>query len=111
MWEIVKVDDTPVGIEAGRNAGCWTIGVTRTGNCVGMTEQELSRLAEDEVQRLCEVAADKLVQAGAHYVVESIAEVPALLNEIDRVPQRGLFQSFHGTLFRPGELRDGSLRT
>jgi phosphonoacetaldehyde hydrolase len=84
MWSIVKVDDTPVGIEAGRNAGCWTIGVTRTGNCVGKTEEELAQLSEEQVESLCRSAADKLLSAGAHYLVESVIEVPELLRKIDQ---------------------------
>lgn len=35
MWSIVNVDNTAVGIESGRHAGCWRIGVTRSGNGVG----------------------------------------------------------------------------
>ena len=89
MWTMVVVDDTPVGIESGRQAGCWTIGVTRTGNCVGRTEEELNRLSSTEIKQLCESAERKLRGAGAHYVVESIAEIPALLLEIDRLGAAG----------------------
>lgn len=89
MWAIVKVDDTPVGIEAGRNAGCWTIGVTRTGNCVGKTQEELAQLTATQVESLCRSAADKLLNAGAHYIVESVAEVPELLSKIDQQAANG----------------------
>lgn len=89
MWSFVKVDDTPVGIEAGRNAGCWTIGVTRTGNCVGCTEQELAVLSNAEVARLCDVAAMKLKDAGAHFIVESVIEIPRLLVKIDQIALEG----------------------
>jgi phosphonoacetaldehyde hydrolase len=88
-WAIVKVDDTPVGIEAGRNAGCWTIGVTRSGNCVGKTEQELAQLSAAEIQSLCDVAASKLRTAGAHYLVETVAEVPQVLREIEQAAISG----------------------
>jgi phosphonoacetaldehyde hydrolase len=84
MWSIVKVDDTPVGIEAGRNAGCWTIGITRTGNCVGKSLEELAKLDDAQVKALCRSAADKLTKAGSHYIVESVVEVPKVLREIDR---------------------------
>ena len=50
MWNVVNVDDTPVGIASGRNAGCWTIGITRTGNCVGKTEAELAQLPDTDVE-------------------------------------------------------------
>jgi phosphonoacetaldehyde hydrolase len=83
MWRFIKVDDTQVGIEAGRNAGCWTVGVTRTGNCVGLSEEELSAMSDQEVQRLCKSAAERLTAAGAHYLVESVAEIPAIVTEIE----------------------------
>jgi phosphonoacetaldehyde hydrolase len=89
MWSFVKVDDTPVGIEAGRNAGCWTIGVTRTGNCVGRTEQELAALSTAEVTALCDTAAKRLRTAGAHYIVDSVIEIPALLMGIDQLASQG----------------------
>ncbi len=82
LWSIVKVDDTPVGIQAGRNAGCWTVGVTRTGNGVGLSAEEVGRLPRAEVQRLCDQAADRLLRAGAHYVLESVADLPDTIAEI-----------------------------
>lgn len=81
---IVKVDDTPVGIEAGRNAGCWTIGVTRTGNCVGLSVDELDSLPESEVRNLCDAAATRLSTAGAHFVVEAVSDLPDVIIEIER---------------------------
>ena len=42
--DLVVVDDTVTGIEAGLNAGAWTVAVTRTGNSLGLSVQELARL-------------------------------------------------------------------
>lgn len=89
MWSIVKVDDTTAGIEAGRNAGCWTIGVTRTGNLVGLSEQEVAELPEAELQQRCDAAESQLRRAGAHYVVGSVAEVPAILKDIRHRAEAG----------------------
>lgn len=83
MWSIVKVDDTPVGIEAGRNAGCWTVGITRTGNCVGLTLEETENTPADELKQLCDSAAEKLTTAGAHFILESVADLPPLIQEIE----------------------------
>jgi phosphonoacetaldehyde hydrolase len=79
MWSVVKVDDTAVGIEAGRNAGCWTVGITRTGNCVGLSEQEVAALPADELRQRCRDAERQLIAAGAHYTIDSVAEIPSLL--------------------------------
>ena len=60
---VVKVDDTTGGIKAGRSdgrhlgkfwreiqilinvryAGCWTVGIAKTGNYVGMSEADLAK--------------------------------------------------------------------
>ena len=84
MSSIIKVDDTPVGIEAGRNAGCWTVGITRTGNCVGLSLKETERCSTEELQHLCDAAGEKLRDAGAHFVLESVADLPELILDIDR---------------------------
>lgn len=89
MWHIVKVDDTPVGIEAGRNAGCWTVGITRTGNGVGLSVEELAALTTAEVQDRCAAAATKLTAAGAHFIAETVADLRPILDEIDSRLSRG----------------------
>ena len=89
MWRVVKVDDTPVGIEAGRNAGCWTVGVTRTGNCVGLSESELAALPDDERQQRYESAGATLTNAGAHHLIESVADIVPLLESIDAAIEAG----------------------
>lgn len=79
---IVAVDDTPVGVEAGRNAGVWTVGVSRTGNGLGLSLEEVERLdRRDRDERVAKVA-DDLKRAGAHYVVESVAELLPVLDQI-----------------------------
>lgn len=83
MWSMVKVDDTAVGIQAGRNAGCWTIGVTQTGNCVGLSQAEVDALPASELQQLCDAAAHQLTTAGAHFTVNSVAEIPDLLGTLE----------------------------
>jgi len=81
---VVKVDDTKPGIEEGLNAGTWTIGLAKTGNEVGLNLQELTALPEEEVKRKVDKAADGLAKTGAHYVVESISDVPAVISEIEQ---------------------------
>lgn len=83
LWNVVVVDDTPVGIEAGRNAGCWTIGITRTGNGVGLSLQELAALPPEEVQRCCAAAGARLRDAGAHDLLESAADIVPVLEQIE----------------------------
>jgi phosphonoacetaldehyde hydrolase len=98
MWSVVKVDDTSVGIEAGRNAGCWTVGVTRTGNGVGLSAAEVDQVDPAELTRRCDQAAEKLITAGAHFVIESVAELPELLVKIDAMMDAGTSPVHQGTI-------------
>ena len=80
---VVKIDDTQPGIAEGLNAGVWTIGLSKTGNEVGLTEEEIDQLAPDVRERKLARADMNLRQSGAHYVVETIAEVPPIIDLIN----------------------------
>ena len=80
---VVKVGDTKADIDEGLNAGTWTVGVTRTGNYVGLDRDELNSLPSEQRSRLIQTAADKLRRAGAHYLIGSIAELPPVLDDIE----------------------------
>jgi phosphonoacetaldehyde hydrolase len=89
MRAIVAVDDTRVGVEAGLNAGMWTVAVAKSGNSVGLGFKELEALPPDEQRRLVGRAHDQLQAAGAHYVIDSVAELPDVLAAIDRALSAG----------------------
>ena len=78
----VKVDDTVPGIEEGLRAGMWTVGLSLSGNEVGYSVQEFAGAPEEEVEARVAVAEAKLKKAGAHYVVRSVADLPAVLVQI-----------------------------
>jgi len=80
----VKAGDTVSDIEEGRNAGMWTVGVTATGNEVGLSESQLAALPAEERSCRLDLARTKLEAAGAHYVVESVAQLEPILEEIEQ---------------------------
>lgn len=84
MPALVKVGDTPVDIEEGLNAGMWTVGVTLTGSLTGLTEAEVNALPPAAREAAHERAAAPLYEAGAHYVIEGIWDLPAVLEKIQR---------------------------
>lgn len=86
---IIKVDDTIPGIEEGLNAGMWTIGLAKTGNEIGLNAQEIAKLAPAELNPKLERAYTRMAQAGAHFVVDGIWDVPAVLDEIAARVRRG----------------------
>lgn len=89
MRAIVAIDDTRVGIEAGLNAGMWTVGVAKSGNGVGLSRKELHALPADEQRRRVQKAADQLQAAGAHFVIDSVADLPDVLATIARALAAG----------------------
>lgn len=80
----VKVDDTTPGMEEGRNAGMWCVGISLTGNEVGLTQEALGRLPPAEIDSLRQAASQRLRDAGAHVVIDSIADLPRGLRELAR---------------------------
>jgi phosphonoacetaldehyde hydrolase len=80
---VLKVGDTAPDIGEALNAGCWSAGVAATGSDVGLTEAQLAALGTADRKRRLEEARDKLLDAGAHDVVDSIRDVPRLVEEID----------------------------
>jgi phosphonoacetaldehyde hydrolase len=80
----VKIGDTPSDIAEGRNAGMWTIAITRTGNEIGLTKRQWDALPADEQKTLELDAAVRLTSAGAQYVAGSLAECKPFLDDIER---------------------------
>ncbi len=78
----VKVDDATVGIEEGRNAGCWTVGLAASGNGVGLSFGAYSALPEAERITRVAASADLLKAAGADYVIDTIADLGPILDQI-----------------------------
>ena len=81
---LVKVDDTAPGIEEGRAAGTWTVGVTASGNEVGLSLDAWRALTPAQ-QHTCTVrAGDVLRRAGAHFLIDTVADLPPVIDEIER---------------------------
>jgi phosphonoacetaldehyde hydrolase len=80
---IAKIGDTPADIQEGLNAGAWSIGVAATGNMMGLSQNEFETLSGPQREERMVIARTELERAGAHYVVDSLAEVDQVLDEID----------------------------
>jgi phosphonoacetaldehyde hydrolase len=80
----VKIGDTESDIEEGRNAGMWTIGITRSGNTVGLSEADWSGLDPSDQNKRLACAEQELRAAGAHYTADTVAHTLPLLDEIER---------------------------
>ena len=79
---VVAVGDTIADIEAAVNAGVVAVGVTATGNMLGLSREAHDALpAAERTERLA-AAAERMTAAGADAVIESVAELPALVRQL-----------------------------
>lgn len=85
----IKVDDAIPGIAEGLNAGMWTVGLALSGNEFGATWEEYQAMPEDEIARRRKAATEKLYQSGAHYVIDTLVELPGVIAQINRRLGRG----------------------
>jgi phosphonoacetaldehyde hydrolase len=88
-WSAIKVDDTEVGIAEGLNAGAWTVGVSVSGNCFGMSREDAAALAPADFARRRAAAVKRLEAAGAHYVIDSVADLMPVALKIEARLARG----------------------
>jgi phosphonoacetaldehyde hydrolase len=89
MEAFVKVGDTLPDISEGLNAGMWTIGLAKSGNEMGLTEQQIDALPIDAREARLARAYQRMYEIGAHYVVDTIADTPCVLDDIGTRLARG----------------------
>jgi phosphonoacetaldehyde hydrolase len=78
----IKVDDAPVGIEEGRAAGCWTVGLSASGNGVGLDREAFLKLSPGERGEKLAIAERELKAAGADFVIEDVSKLMPVVREI-----------------------------
>jgi phosphonoacetaldehyde hydrolase len=81
---IVKVDDTTPGVEEGLAAGAWTVGITASGNEVGLSLAEWLALPPAEQRARADRAGEVLRRAGAHYLIDTVADLLPVIDQIER---------------------------
>lgn len=84
LWRTVKIGDTPSDMAEGLNAGMWTIGITTTGNEIGLSRQEWESLPPDARLRREKEAARRLIDAGAHFTAPSLADCDGIFDQLER---------------------------
>ena len=87
---VVKCDDTVSGIGEAMNAGCWGVGLVRYSNYMNInTLDEEATLSEADIAARMAKTRKILEQAGAHYVIDSLIELPAVIDDINARLARG----------------------
>ena len=84
MRRTVKVDDTVSG--AGEGAPlCWRVGVSKWSNYVADSWDAVRKMSAEELAARERASKEKLVaESGAHYVIDDLRDLPAVIADIDR---------------------------
>lgn len=91
-FEGVKVGDTPIDIEEGKNAGMWAVGVIKWSNFVGLDVNDTRRMMRynlSELNKKYEDCANLLYNAKPHYLAMDIMALPLIVNDINQRLQKG----------------------
>jgi len=67
----LKIGDTEVDMQEGKNAGCLSVGVLKGSSMLALNVNE-------------EIARKKYMEAGADYVIEDISALPALIESLNQ---------------------------
>lgn len=99
MEAMVKVGDTISDIEEGLNAGMWTVGITQTGNELGLNQKEVESLPWKKLGKTLAVIEQKFKDSGADFVITGIWDLFEVIESVNECLARGLVpaDSLRGT--------------
>ncbi|MDX1575449.1 MAG: phosphonoacetaldehyde hydrolase [Kiloniellales bacterium] len=90
IQSVVKVDDTVSGVGEALEAGCWGVGIARYSNYMDVDSFEHEKsLSEQEIARRLAYTRDLLRKTGAHYVIDELTELPAVIEDVNARLARG----------------------
>lgn len=85
----IVVSGNPLLLQAGLNAGCWTIGLAACGPLCGQAPADWQALGAGEQEQLRAEATLQLYRLGAHSVVDHLGEIKASLDDIGMRRSKG----------------------
>jgi phosphonoacetaldehyde hydrolase len=80
---VVKVGDTLVDIEDGRNAGVWSVGIVDPSNLMGLTEEEFAQLTPADRDDRRRAIRQQYRRAGAHATLDTLTDLPDLIDDLN----------------------------
>jgi phosphonoacetaldehyde hydrolase len=81
---VIKVGDTIVDIQEGLYAGCWSVGVIKGSSLLGLNENETASMPTKELKKKIKTIRYQMLAAGAHFVLDSIEELPSVIELIQQ---------------------------
>lgn len=89
LSQMVKIGDTIADIHEGKNAGLWTIGLTKSGNELGLSLDDANAADPIWLVEQIALAGRKLLNSGADFVAEGVWDCWPILEEIDNQIESG----------------------
>jgi phosphonoacetaldehyde hydrolase len=86
---LVKVGDTPADVAEAHAAGMWAVAIVRSGNEVGLSAADLDALPPGEQESRVAEARSRLAACGPHYLIDSVADLLPILDNITARLARG----------------------
>jgi phosphonoacetaldehyde hydrolase len=86
---MIKVGDTVSDIEEGLNAGMWTVGITQTGNELGLSQNEVEKLPGEELEIKLSQIEQKFKNSGANFVIRGIWDLFKVIESVNECLSRG----------------------
>lgn len=82
---IIKIDDTKIGIEEGKNAGCITVGVYRWSTYMKICDVENEyRIPRDDFDFKISESKNTLREANPDFLIRSLDELPDVINFLNK---------------------------
>ena len=81
--QVVKVGDTTSDMAEAKNAGVIAVGVCVGSSMIGLDAQSWAALPEAKRAEQIKSARQRFYAAGADYVIESIGDLPALIEDLN----------------------------
>ncbi|MBA2115270.1 phosphonoacetaldehyde hydrolase [Bremerella alba] len=81
---VVAIGDTVADIEAGRNAGCWTVGICDSSSITGLSFDDYCQLDPQTKTERLKNTASVFQNAGSHFAIPSIEELPRVILQINQ---------------------------
>jgi len=87
-YQIIKFDDTPVGIKEANNGDFWSVGVVKWSSLMEIVEPEdimgFGLMTSDEYKNRLMNTRDVLIESEADFVIHDLSEINDIFREVHR---------------------------
>lgn len=82
---VLNIGDTIADIQAGVNAGCWSVGVCDSSSIMGLSNEEFISLPDFQRAANLQDVSKSFQSVGSHATIATISQLPALVRRINQL--------------------------